>query len=245
MAVERLEAVLDHLQTTKSIEELQIWVYELRDTLGVAHVFYHTANLKGEQIGIFTYDVAWIRQYVGKNYSQYDPVVLGAARHFAPMDWKALDWSNPHARQIMREARAAGVGNQGWSVPIWGPGGQLALFVVNDNRDDAYWAAFTRARAKDLLVIGHLVHQQATRIVNQDTEVATTELSPREKQALMQLSLGQGRAEAAATLQISENTLRAYIDSARHKLGAINVTHAVALALARGIIVPHGELPKY
>ncbi len=43
----------------------------------------------------------------------------------------------------------------------------------------------------------------------------------------------------------SENTLRAYIDSARHKLGAMNVTHAVALALARGIIVPAGALPKY
>jgi DNA-binding CsgD family transcriptional regulator len=44
---------------------------------------------------------------------------------------------------------------------------------------------------------------------------------------------------------MSENTLRAYIDSARHKLGAMNVTHAVAMALARGIIVPHGALPKY
>ena len=32
---------------------------------------------------------------------------------------------------------------------------------------------------------------------------------------------------------------------ARHKLGALNVTHAVALALARGIIVPKGALPKY
>ena len=49
----------------------------------------------------------------------------------------------------------------------------------------------------------------------------------------------------ADTLHISENTLRAYIDSARHKLGAMNVTHAVALALARGIIVPKGALPKY
>ena len=64
-------------------------------------------------------------------------------------------------------------------------------------------------------------------------------------EALTQLSLGQSRAAVADSLQISENTLRAYIDSARHKLGALNVTHAVALALARGIIVPTGALPKY
>ena len=48
----------------------------------------------------------------------------------------------------------------------------------------------------------------------------------------------------ADALQISENTLRAYIDSARHKLGALNVTHAVALALARGIIVPDGGVAE-
>ncbi|MCU0855274.1 MAG: helix-turn-helix transcriptional regulator, partial [Rhodobacteraceae bacterium] len=64
-------------------------------------------------------------------------------------------------------------------------------------------------------------------------------------EALSLLSLGQSRAEVADTLQISENTLRAYIDSARHKLGAMNVTHAVALALARGVITPTGPLPKY
>jgi DNA-binding CsgD family transcriptional regulator len=242
---EKLEAVLDRLQTTKSIDELQVWAHELRDALGVAHVFYHTANRKGEQVGVFTYDVAWIRRYVEKNYSQYDPVVLAAARRFMPMDWKSLDWSTPQARQIMREAIAAGVGTQGWSIPIWGPGGQLALFVVNDNTDDASWEAFTRQRGKELLVIAHSMHQHATLIVNDETEAAATDLSPREKQALIQLSRGQGRAEVAAALHISENTLRAYIDSARHKLGAMNVTHAVAIALARGIIVPHGELPKY
>ena len=85
------------------------------------------------------------------------------------------------------------------------------------------------------------MHQQAMRIINKEIEAPTTELSPRERETLTQLSLGQSRAEVADALQISENTLRAYIDSARHKLGALNVTHAVALALARGIIVPRGR----
>ena len=245
MAREELEAVLERLPTTKSIEDVQLWVHELRDALGVAHVLYHTGNIKGEQIGAFTYDIAWVRRYVEKDYSQYDPVVLGAIRRFTPMDWKTLDWSSPQARQIMREAQAAGVGNQGWSVPIWGPNGEFAVFTINDTASDDDWRAFIAARAKDILLISHLVHQQVARIINRETEAATAELSPREKEALMQLSQGQSRAEVAEALKISENTLRAYIDSARHKLGAMNVTHAVALALARGIIVPHGALPKY
>ena len=161
------------------------------------------------------------------------------------MDWKTLDWSSPAARQMMREAMAHGLGNQGWSVPIWGPQGEFALFAVNHTTDDASWEAFTESNAKDMLLVSHLMHQQAMRIINKETEAPTTELSPREREALIQLSLGQSRAAVADALQISENTLRAYIDSARHKLGALNVTHAVALALARGIIVPQGALPKY
>ena len=42
----RLEALLERLQTTKSIDELQVWAHELRDHFGVTHVVYHTATLK-------------------------------------------------------------------------------------------------------------------------------------------------------------------------------------------------------
>lgn len=245
MARESLETLLERLQSTSSIDELQIWTHELRDCLGVSHVLYHTANIQGEQIGAFTYDREWARRYIEKDYRLIDPVVLGAVRGFHPMDWKSLDWSDPQARLMLREARAAGLGNQGWSVPIWGPNGEFALFAVNHHASDSDWLAFVRRRAKDILLISHLVHQQAMRIVRKETDPPSASLSPREREALTELSLGHSRAEAADALHISENTLRAYIDSARHKLGALNVTHAVALAQARGIIVPKGALPKY
>ncbi len=233
------------MQTTKSIEELQVWAHELRDVLGVAHVMYHTANLKGEQVGAFTYSLDWARRYVEKDYRSIDPVVLGAIRRFHPMDWKTLDWSSAQSREMMREALEAGVGNQGWSVPIWGPHGEFALFAVNSVASDEEWAAYTKAKAKDILLVSHLVHQQAMRIIRDEVDGPSADLSPREREALTELGHGKSRAEVAATLNISENTLRAYIDSARHKLGAANVTHAVALAFARGIIVPKGALPKY
>lgn len=245
METARLEALLERLQTTKSIDELQVWAHELRDFFGVTHVFYHTASLKSEQVGAFTYSLEWARHYIEKDYRSIDPVVLGAQRRFHPMDWKTLDWSSPAARAMMREAMAHGLGNQGWSVPIWGPHGEFALFCLNHTTDDASWETFTRKNGKDILVVSHLMHEQAMRIINKEMDAPTAELSPRERETLTQLSLGQSRAEVADALQISENTLRAYIDSARHKLGALNVTHAVALALARGIIVPTGALPKY
>lgn len=245
MPREKLEALLERLQNTRSIDDLHVWAHELRDILGVLHVIYHTANLKGEQVGAFTYNIDWVRHYIKNDYKSIDPVVLGALRRFHPMDWKTLDWSSPQARQMMREALAAGLGNQGWSVPIWGPSGEFAMFTVNHRASDREWEDFTREHASDFLLISHLVHQQAKRIINNEIEAATVELSPREREVLSQLSLGQSRAKVADILHISENTLRAYIDSARHKLGAANVTHAVALATTRGIIAPAGALPKY
>jgi DNA-binding CsgD family transcriptional regulator len=233
------------LQTTKSIEELQVWAHELRDALAVTHVVYHTVRQNGENVGAFTYDLDWVREYIEKDYKSIDPVVLAAVRRFHPMDWKTLDWSHPNARALIRRAVDAGVGNQGWSIPLWGPNGEFAMFSVNHRASDEEWAELSRNRAKDFLVIAHLVHQQAKRILHRDVEEPTKELSPRERETLTLLSLGQGRAEVADKLGISENTLRAYIDSARHKLGAMNVTHAVALAMARGVIGPSQVLPDY
>jgi DNA-binding CsgD family transcriptional regulator len=233
------------LQTTKSIEELHVWAHELRDALGVTHVIYHTANLKGEQVGAFTYDIEWVRHYISRDYRAVDPVVLAALRRFHPIDWKTLDWSNPTARQMARESQEAGLGNQGWSVPLWGPNGEFAMFSVNHKATDEDWATLTRAKAKDFLLVAHLVHQEAKRIINNEVTPASMDLSPREREALTHLGLGMSRAKVADFLGISENTLRAYIDSARHKLGAANVTHAVALAAERGMITATGALPKY
>jgi DNA-binding CsgD family transcriptional regulator len=241
----RHEALLERLQTTKSIDELQLRAHELRDLYGVSHIAYHTFRLNGDLVGAFTYDIAWARRYLEMDYRSVDPVVLGAARRFTPIDWKTLDWSSNQARQFMRDAKAHGVGNQGWTIPIWGPQGEFALFNVNHHATDAEWAELTRRHAKDFLLASHLFHQQAKRIINNELSAPPAELSPREREALNLLSLGQSRAEVADTLQISENTLRAYIDTARHKLGAMNVTHAVAIALARGVIGPAGVLPKY
>lgn len=245
MERDKLEAFLERLQTTTSIEELQLRAHELRDLYQVSHIVYHTFRLNGELVGAFTYDIAWARRYLEKDYRTIDPVVLGAARRFHPIDWKLLDWSNAAARAFMRDATSYGVGNQGWTIPIWGPQGEFAMFGVNHHASDDDWAALIKAHQKDFLLVSHLFHQQAKRIINREVSTPAAELSPREREALGLLSEGQSRAEVAETLQISENTLRAYIDSARHKLGAMNVTHAVALALARGLIGQVGALPKY
>ncbi|WP_054460434.1 LuxR C-terminal-related transcriptional regulator [Phaeobacter sp. 11ANDIMAR09] len=62
-------------------------------------------------------------------------------------------------------------------------------------------------------------------------------LSQREVDALQLLAIGYSRAQVAKALSISEHTLRVYLESARFKLGALNSTHTVAMAVASGQIV--------
>lgn len=61
-------------------------------------------------------------------------------------------------------------------------------------------------------------------------------LSPREIQVLRELARGNANREIAQTLNVTEGTVKAHMKSIIAKLGAKDRTHAVLLALKRGIL---------
>ena len=63
-----------------------------------------------------------------------------------------------------------------------------------------------------------------------------TDITPREKDVLRLLAEGLGTAEIALQLQIAEKTVRIHIGNLLEKLGARDRTHALVIALHRGII---------
>lgn len=232
-----LDQVLEALDATSELEELQLISEALRDALGVRHVVYHWVDSAGDQYGCGTYPDAWVQRYVEQNYHRIDPVILGCFQRFHPVDWKRMDWSSKAAKAMLADALQHGVGNQGYSIPIRGPNGQFALFTANHSCDDADWAEFTDAYGRDLLLIAHYFNRKALDFeVDRQPEQARS-LSPREVDAMTLLAMGYNRAQVAHSLSISEHTLRVYIESARFKLGALNTTHAIATAMSRGLIV--------
>jgi DNA-binding CsgD family transcriptional regulator len=232
-----LEPVLETIRSVQVLDELNGEIVALRERLGVEHVIYHSVNSTGSQYAALTYSDEWVQRYLERDYARVDPVVQGCYRRFDPVDWKRLDWSGRAARDFLGEAMDAGVGNQGFSVPIRGPAGQFALFTVSHRCSDAEWERFTKERVPDLIVLSHFVNQKALELEGGPDRVVTNQLSPREIDALTLLAMGLSRAQAADSLTISEHTLRVYIESARYKLGAMNTTHAVAKALLGGHIV--------
>lgn len=231
-----IEALCEFVQDAADTGALQIATERLRDHYRVAHVVYHWVNSRGERFGAGTYSQDWVDRYVERDYLRMDPVILGCFQRFNPVDWKELDWSSRAARAFLREAIDYGVGSQGFSVPIRGPAGQFALFTVSTACSDDAWAAFIDANRRDLIVVAHEFNKKALEFESGE-DVPVPSLSPRELAAMTYIAKGMNRAQAAAEMEISEHTLRVYIEAARHKLGAMNTTHAVARALSRGLIV--------
>lgn len=232
-----VEPFFDQLSGVRTLDQLNSEIGALRDSLNVEHIVYHSVNSTGEQYAALTYTPEWVDHYIASDYARIDPVVQGCYRRFVPVNWKSLDWSGKPQRDFMGEAVDAGVGNQGFSIPIRGPSGQFALFTVSDRATDAQWNAYTTEHMRALLLTAHFVNQKALELERGTDVVSLKTLSPRETDTLRMLAMGFSRAQAADALTISEHTLRVYLESARNKLGATNTTHAVARALSLGLII--------
>jgi DNA-binding NarL/FixJ family response regulator len=94
---------------------------------------------------------------------------------------------------------------------------------------------------KDLLETIRMVHRGAKRVDPQIAEQIACRmeddmLSEREINVLSLIAAGKSNREVAAQLAISEETAKTHVRNILAKLGANDRTHAVTLALQRGII---------
>ena len=62
------------------------------------------------------------------------------------------------------------------------------------------------------------------------------ELSKREEECLIWAARGKPYHDIAGILNLSFASVKSYLDTARHKLSCINLTHAVAVAIATEVI---------
>jgi DNA-binding CsgD family transcriptional regulator len=61
-------------------------------------------------------------------------------------------------------------------------------------------------------------------------------LTPRERECLHWVAHGKTHFETSLILGISTSVVKNHLDNARMKLGATNLTHAVAIAVSAGFI---------
>jgi len=237
--------IIEAIRATYDVDHVSYYALSLgvdaqpREFVGQLPTVDGTLRQGGRSLAAVSYAPDWIARYVEAKFVETDPVMNMAFASFDPIDWSELDWGGNRNQQFLNEANEFGIGNQGYSVPVRGPGGQFAVFTINKTCRSEVWLQLLNTYRTDFLLLAHFTHQQMLKMAGKEHTHPKRPLSNRERDAVRLIADGLSRGQAADKLGISENTFRVYIDSARHKLGALNVPHAVALASHRGLIAPN------
>ena len=174
----------------------------------------------------------WVKDYCDNQYADIDPVLRHCMRTIEPFEWCAAP------RDPEREPRvaeyAAKVRDRGlWrslNVPIPGtPGCEGNVWMGGREID-------LTPRTQPLLHFISLYTFDRLRRVAGGTPVTTRHLSPREREVLAWVAAGKSSWEIGEILHITERTVEEHVQSSFRKLGAVNRTHAVALAVRDRII---------
>jgi len=212
----------------------------MRDESGLAHLVYHATFVpafdKANALLMPTYDEAWVRWYVARDYFSIDPVLRAARAGFLPIDWMTVDRSSKEARHFFAEAESYGVGRQGFTLPVRGPVGERALFTITSNATDEHWHRWRLSHLRDFHLLAHYFHDRAMRIANLRPVNVMRPLSPRERQCLENLIRGQTPGQVADLLDLSVSAVHAYLRGARQKLECATIEQAIVKALRLDII---------
>jgi DNA-binding CsgD family transcriptional regulator len=235
------ELSVSELETISSELDINALLARLLKRYGLKHAVYHAVALPGvpdaNPLLLLTYPEEWVKRYVSQNYFAIDPVVIAGATNLLPIDWDSLDLRGRAARQVFGEAAELGIGRHGLTFPIRGARNDHALFTVTSDVPSREWQNLRKAYMRDFQILGHFVHGKVLEI-HHGTVPPYKPLSPRERECLHWAAQGLINKQIANRLGISERVVRAYFESARHKLGCLNRGHVLARAVSLRIVGP-------
>jgi DNA-binding CsgD family transcriptional regulator len=233
-----LEEALHGAGKLAALSDIQPFLQATMDKFQLQFCVYHARALPNAEAAnpfvVTTYPERWAAHYAGEGFVYIDPVVIEAERSVVPVDWRDLDRSPMAVRRLFGEAQDFGVGTQGLTICIRGPQQDRALFSVNSNLSDRDWTLMKPELLKEMQVFAHYLHKQVMAL--HGPAPATVSLSRREQECLALTTRGLSIKEIARAIKVSPPAVKAYLDTARRKLDAVNKTHAAVIALRRGLI---------
>lgn len=208
--------------------------------LGLSHIAHLRFDLnKSSDAVLFatvsTYSRQWQRQYFQKQYHSVDPVVKHGGSAILPFDWESLlNRDDPAILSFFADATRHGVGSNGLSIPVRNQKNTHSLVSFNSDLPRRGWESFKEMNMTCLQQLSALIDSAAG--INAKLPSIPVALSRREDQCLIWAARGKTCREVADILDLSTSSVRTHLDTARHKLHCINLTHAVGVALATGLI---------
>jgi DNA-binding CsgD family transcriptional regulator len=120
------------------------------------------------------------------------------------------------------------------TIPIRNRKNEHAIVSFSSDLPDDDWEDYKLTGMPQLELVSLLVDSAAG--INAKLPLDDIGLSRREEQCLTWAARGKTYQEIAEILDISPGSVKLYLDTARHKLNCANLTHAVAVAIASGVV---------
>jgi DNA-binding CsgD family transcriptional regulator len=216
--------------------------------LGFAHFMYWTGSVptptRDSRSYVWT-DLprAWVERYDRMSYIEIDPCVTEAIGSPLPVVWDRHSFPDTRRRrEFLDDAARYGVCS-GVAVGLRDPKRVLSDFhlVSARPRIDEKFHARCAERQDEIMLLAHYVHAILTaNIVDRELPppIVGTPLSPRERECLQLAAKGLGSRLIASCLGVGERTVHFHFGNLLSKLDATNRHHAIAKAVAAGLVEP-------
>lgn len=174
----------------------------------------------------------YLELFIREQYVRHAPVARRCRRSSRPFEWRAADFNedpDPRGVEAMQRAAEFGIAH-GFAVPVHGPkgfAGSVGLSGV---------VLELPPRVKPAIHLVALYAFERARDLAHPVLVANLPLTAREREVLVWAAVGKSAWETAEILRITKRTVDEHAQTAFRKLGAVNRTHAVAIALRTGLI---------
>jgi LuxR family transcriptional regulator, quorum-sensing system regulator BjaR1 len=176
----------------------------------------------------------WFKLYTDNNFDRVDPVVRHCRRSIHPFEWAEAPYDPVRERgaaEVMRRATDFRM-QRGFIVPIRGLTGYEAAVSLGGVDLDL------NVRSKPALHLMAMYSFDRIRHLLHPTPAPPSRLTQREREVVAWASQGKSAWEIGEILHITQRTAEQHLANAASKLGAVNRTHTVAIAIRNNIINP-------
>ena len=235
-----VDAVVNDLGNAAAIDACRDLLIEAVTGYGLPIVYYVGAAMplsaEGAPTLITNLPDDWRQQYLRSACHKSDPIVDLAARSVLPVIWdepSEVDGVEKAVGQVLARARTAGL-VRGVSLPVHGLAGRFAALVAATDRPREELERLVALHGPELQYLALHVTVAVERCTAQPPPEAN--LSQRETECLHWAAQGKTSWETAVILEVAEVTVNFHLKNVMKKLSVSNRVHAVARAVARGLI---------
>lgn len=236
--------LLEQLDVVNSTQDIHNVANRYKEQLGFNHFFYGAllpASFAKPTLLIITDQPDdWREHYQQQDYLPIDPTAQHCINKVTPLLWSELDGLRNHNKQVKKlfsEAEDFGV-RTGVSIPLHSYGAEAAMLSLTVEQDNQKVNKHLNRTLPETNLLACYLHEALMRHLGQHKSGEDNPLTKREQECLLWATEGKTAWEISKILNISERTANFHINNVLKKLNVSNKQHAIAKAIAMGLIQP-------